>query len=530
MITVEEKLLRDRLAVNEITFAIPAQSFAISCAISAEEALPVVTEFALRIAYVCGSLSPTQIQEFFGFSSKETDAVIQALLSERLIQWNDDQLELTSYALTRFQDSSDNLPRFFKIQDWSAEVVFDLISFNPAGRTSRLKRVRSQVELATRDFDKQSRTIQFAEQSFQRNFPQICTKEKAEIYKISSVDPGERFSIPLPCVFHLDLSGSPTVARNIDDESFGSRLEIAEAVSDALADEEQGNNESMRDFIRTFEDGLLDQYVADDTFDLRRYAQDVHLTKAARYADDRVTPMLGALHLQRNADMLLARLHAELSRDDAPAHEHSEADAVAREAAAEATAPVPTPAAHHDPLWWAPQSSLWARSRTAHDLAKNIDALLQPQREGAEGVRAGAVLVVVPGDRRASRKRLSVYLDQFPRLFGADISLLNGNLELLLIPERLVCAMYHFHLAHQAIAVPLGFLSSHPDHLRAASALVSKRIGGNPGAFVAARDEGGAQAAQDIAGLIDGLRELSMAATPTKDGRPRLTLKRRPAI
>lgn len=170
MITVEEKLLRDRLAVDEITFAIPAQSFAISCAISAEEALPVVTEFALRIAYVCGSLSPTQIQEFFGFSSKETDAVIQALLSERLIQWNDDQLELTSYALARFQDSSDNLPRFFKIQDWSAEVVFDLISFSPAGRTSRLRRIRSQVELATRNFDKQSRTIQFAEQSFQHNF------------------------------------------------------------------------------------------------------------------------------------------------------------------------------------------------------------------------------------------------------------------------------------------------------------------------------------------------------------------------
>lgn len=79
--------------------------------------MPVVTEFALRIAYVCGTLSPVQIQDFW-IHKKETDAIIQTLLNERLIKWNEDELlELTSYALTRFQDSSDHLPRFFKIQE-----------------------------------------------------------------------------------------------------------------------------------------------------------------------------------------------------------------------------------------------------------------------------------------------------------------------------------------------------------------------------------------------------------------------------
>lgn len=99
MITLEEQKLREHLSVDEITFAIPAQSFAISCAISAEEALPVVTEFALRIAYVCGTVSPGQLQDFFGFSNKEIDAVLHSLLDERLLRWSDEQLELTSYAL-----------------------------------------------------------------------------------------------------------------------------------------------------------------------------------------------------------------------------------------------------------------------------------------------------------------------------------------------------------------------------------------------------------------------------------------------
>lgn len=522
MITVEERQLREQLPIDEITFAIPAQSFAISCAISAEEALPVVTEFALRIAYVCGNLSPMQIQDFFGFSKKETDAVIQALLGERLIQWNDDRLELTTYALARFQDSSDNLPRFFKIQDWSAEVVFDLISFSPAGRPTRIKRVRSQVELATRNFDKQSRTIQFAEQSFQQNFHQICKKDKAEIYKISAVDAGERFSIPLSCAFHLDLDGQVSVRRDINDESFGSRLEISEAITDALANQERGNNESLRDFIQSFEDALLSRYVSGDSFDLRRYVQDVHLTKVAGYDDAQVTPMLGALHLPRNAALLLERIQTELTRSDQLSPQGSDAGDVSDGDLGEKAT---SESVHRDALWWAPQSALWARSRSARDLVQKLDRLLDLHSKGASS-QAGGVRVVVPGDRRSIRERLAVYWDQFPRLHGADISLMNGNLELLLVPERLVCAMFHFYVAHQAVAIPFGFVSSRPVDVRAASALVAGRVRVKTGAISAAREEGGPEAVQDLLALVERLSRLALTATPTKDGRSRLTLKK----
>lgn len=523
MITLEEQQLREHLVVEEITFAIPAQSFAISCAISAEEALPVVTEFALRIAYVCGTLSPAQIQDFFGFSKKETDAVLKSLLDERLLQWNDEHLELTTYALARFQDSSDNLPRFFKIQDWSAEVVFDLISFSPAERPSRLKRVRSQIELATRNLDKQSRTRQYAEQSFQQNFRQICTKDKAEIYKISAIDAGERFSIPLPCTFHLDLGGQTSIRRNIDDESFGSRLEISEAITDALASQERGDNERLRDFIQTFDDTLLQRYVTGDAFDLRRYAQEVHLTRIVRPDDDRVTPMLGALYLPRNAGLLLERVQAAMAQLDArfelepPSTDRAEADT---EEAAETTHP-----AQREALWWAPQSPLWARTRSARDLAQKIERLLVPQ--GDERPSTG-LQVVVPTARRSPRERLAVYQEQFSRLLAADVVLMDGSLELLLVPDALVCAMFHFNLAHNATAVPIGFISSAPEHIASAGALVSARMRGRSDSVTAAREEGGAA-------LIDGLAQLVARLTPprevdaggsTKGGRARLTLKK----
>jgi hypothetical protein len=524
MITVEEQQLQEWLAVDEITFAIPAQSFAISCAISAEEALPVVTEFALRVAFVCGTLSPDQLQEFFGFSRKETDAVIKSLLDERLIQWNEDHLELTNYALARFQDSSDNLPRFFKIQDWSAEVVFDLISFSPAERPTRLRRVRSQIELATRTFDKESRTIQFAEQSFQQNFHHICRKEKAEIYKISEIDAGERFSIPLPCVFQLDLSGQASIRRNIDDESFGSRLEIAEAITDALANQERGDNDELKEFIQVFGDELLHRYVSGETFDLRRYVQDVHLAKICTYVDDRVMPVLGALYLPRNAADLLQRIKAAFAQPELEPQTDT-SDVV------EGTSAVQAPTLEQVPrhaLWCAPRSTLWARARGARDLAQNLNRLLVP--EVSEGLTPPTGLrVILPTPRGGGREMLSIYRDQFPRLLGANFTLMGGNLELLVVPDVLVCAMFHFRLAHQPVAVPIGFVSSNPAHIHAASTLLSTRTRGGTNSVVLLQGSDGNEfaAEKELAFLSE---EFSLSGakpdTPTKGGRPRITLRK----
>ena len=62
----------DRLPFSEITFAIPAQKFGVTCAVSTEETLPVVTEFAIRLVYIASRLTPAQLQQFFGFSDNET--------------------------------------------------------------------------------------------------------------------------------------------------------------------------------------------------------------------------------------------------------------------------------------------------------------------------------------------------------------------------------------------------------------------------------------------------------------------------
>ncbi|HEB1543783.1 TPA: hypothetical protein ACQC5M_002618 [Escherichia albertii] len=473
MITLEEKKLREILAIDEITFAIPAQSFAIECSISAEEALPVVTEFALRIAYVCGTLSPIQIQDFFGFTKKETDAIIQTLLNERLIKWNEDELlELTSYALTRFQDSSDHLPRFFKIQEWSSEVIFDLISFSPAGRPNRLKRVNSLVELAARNIERQSKTIQYAEQAFQEHFHSICKKNKAEIYKISAVDAGEHFSIPLPCMFHLDLDGQINIRRDIDNEAFNNRLEISEAITDALSNQDRPQNNSFMDFIHYFDYSLFERYVSNDTFDLRRYVQDVHLTRVVGYDNRHVTPLLGAFYLQHNADLIITRLGDEILKQEEMLV-NNEVNLKSGEDGEEIdTLPVSEKNIVQSGLWLAPQLSLWARTRGAREFAQRVDRLLDSRNKKKSN--PVGTYVMISGRNHAAKERAFKYRDQFQYLFNLDICLMDGKLELLLIPGLMVCVLFHFHLEHQPVSVPIGFISSEVEHLKIASSLISE--------------------------------------------------------
>lgn len=279
----------------------------------------------------------------------------------------------------------------------------------------------------------------------------------------------------------------------------------------------------MRDFIQTFDDTLLQRYVTGDAFDLRRYAQEVHLTRFVRPDDDHVTPMLGALYLPRNAALLLERIQAAMAQPETRAEpeppSNEGAEATTKEAA-ETTHP-----AQWEALWWAPQSPLWARTRSARDLAQKIDRLLIPQ--GGERASTG-LQVVVPTARRPPRERLAIYQDQFSRLLAADVVLMDGSLELLIVPDALVCAMFHFNLAHNATAVPIGFMSSAPEHIASAGALVTARMRGRSDVLTPAHEEGGAALIEGLAQLVARLtppREVD-GGGPTRGGRARLTLKK----
>jgi hypothetical protein len=440
--------INEGLDFCEITFAVPAQQFGITCSLSTEEALPVVTEFALRVVHVCEAMTPKQLEEYFGFGQAEIAAVVHTLLSERLVAWVEDSLELTPYARARFIDSPDGIPRFFKIKDFSADLVFDLMSFVPSqGTKDRVNRVGTLMELAPKDVQRESRTKVEAERSFQEHFHRVYSGRRAEIYKISDVEAGERFYIALSCRFSIDVKDGTEVRRVLSDPSFDNRLEISSAISKVLSAVDPSENPDLGEFEEYFSGSLIGQYLTGNSFDLAGYVRDVHLKPQTRYTGDTI-PIIGSLHLESNRTLLLSKLKND--EDSGPGSAY----------------------------WLAPQNRYWSRSRFVNGLVRVITGFLKKGNTGPDGVNDQAnkslMKVLIQAPRMDDREVANVYENTFPSLFITTTSIMSGRVELLLYPGRVMCALYHYRVENSPMAIPIGILSSNPEHLARASELFTR--------------------------------------------------------
>lgn len=442
----------DRIPYAELTFGLPAQRFGITCAISLEETLPVVNEFAIRMIQTCGSLRPAQLQSFFGFSDRETTIVIRGLLEEKLIRWEDEQLALTSYALSKFVESYDGIPRCVRVKEWSGDVTFELLTFSPLDRRVTPTTLRSHIELSGSDVDREARTAYWAERSFQEHFYNIVPQQgRMQIYKISEIEPKERFIAPLQCTFLVSLDGKAEVTRSLPDRNLEDRAEVVQAISDALGRRPRRTNEGLPEALRLFGVWDTSAFAASGTLDVVRYLDLVHVIKANPFGCD-VSPITGALYLSENRKLLKERLAllAEL-HGDGPAR--------------------------RTVYWLAPDVLFWGRSLATRSLIWDLKRIVR----GAVGASAADVeteedaawpevrTFVQPG-RITDRQSLRAYADAVPHGVGLTRAVLDGNVEVLWIPDVFVCVLYHYQTEH-AIPLPLGFFSSAPAQLEAAKRL-----------------------------------------------------------
>jgi hypothetical protein len=443
--------INEGLDFCEITFAVPAQQFGITCSLSTEEALPVVTEFALRVIHVCETMTPKQLEEYFGFGQPEIAAIVHTLLSERLVMWVEDSLELTPYARARFIDSPDGIPRFFTIKDFSADLVFDLMSFVPSqGNKDRVNRVGTLMGLTPRDLQKESRTKVEAERSFQEHFHRVYSGSRAEIYKISDVEAGERFYIALSCRFSIDVKDGIEVRRVLSDPSFDNRLEISSAISKVLSSVDPSENPDLAEFEKYFSGTSISQYLAGSSFDLTGYLRDVHLKPQTRHIGDTI-PIVGGLHLESNRTLFLSKLK-----------DHD--DSVAGFA-----------------YWLAPQNRYWSRSRFVNGFVRSITGYLKKASTASEGasdlVNKSLMRVLLQNPQMEDRELANIYENAFPSLFITRASIMSGRVELLLYPGRVMCALYHYRIENSPMAIPIGILSTDPGQLLRASELLTRACG-----------------------------------------------------
>lgn len=255
---------------NRVTFGLPVETFRVEAYIALEERLPVVTEFVLRLLHICGAVNLTTFRSYFGFTNSEALAVIDSLVRQGLIDIFEEDVQLTRFAIERFDESGGEHPRFSKVELRSDSVTFDLISFTPlrlqAGGEAPTD---NQLKLEASD-EAIGESLERARMAYRQRFPEVASlrgdlrDRSFGVYSVEEVESKRRTYIPIPVSFSLDSNGQ--VQRQIDqafERSAPAELvqfvnqQVTGAIPKTLA---LGITE-LEEFIDTFDLPLLRQYV-----------------------------------------------------------------------------------------------------------------------------------------------------------------------------------------------------------------------------------------------------------------------------
>ena len=447
---------------NRVTFGLPVETFRVDAYIALEERLPVVTEFVLRLLRICGSVNLTAFRNYFGFTNSEALAVIDSLLRQGLLEVFEEDVQLSRFAIERFEESGGDHPRFSKVELRSDTVTFDLISFTPLRPQSGEAPTDNLLKLETSD-EAIGESAERARMAYRQRFPEVAAlrgdlrDRSFGVYSVEDVESRRRTYIPIPVSFALDSDGQ--VQRQID-QTFERAAPpelvqfVNQQVTAAIPRTIALGSSDFEEFIDTFELPLLRQYLQGKKFDLFRYLTEVHLTRAVRYPVG-VEAVFGNLYLQENRERIVARVKDR--RQGRRKH-----------------GPLLTSLA-----WLAPDDLLWGRGDA---FGRTVAELLAQLRGDRSADNLHMLTYAEPGQEQAVLGRFRVQgLTElhFSRPLPPDGMLMGGRLELMLYPTGFMAAVIHLPSpGNPGLWMPIGILSATPKHLDLAQKLMRKAMGG----------------------------------------------------
>jgi hypothetical protein len=466
--------MRERF--NTVAVGLPAQQFLIRCHVTLERQVPVMTEFAVRLLHVAGRVDVDAFRAYFGLNGRELNEFLKILRSEDLVEETEAGLALTSYAMKRFVNPEDDLPRFTRIAERQSRPVFELVTFSPLPRALSGTYWDNTLDIDVADASSaMGRTIDRAEEAFQFHFHNIERFEQSDeekraydVYKVDSITAARRFNVPLPIHFDVDLDGNiEYTVEGLDylDEQLGSS--ITQLTANRIG-QLASHPDHFSDFIKVFDDSVLAQYIEppSDTaaakshglkgtirlkkpaaFRFADYVRDVHgKSDGLRYDGGRSRAVLGALYLPKNHARLVDAF--ELSLREFKARSDSRTR-------------YPT-----EIYWVLPDSDLWGRT----DLVRKTIELLNQAvaREWGEPLDIIALSPIPQNenyDRIKRRARLLIEAG-FSSVFLGPSLPASERFELLMLPGVHAAAMYQWRVPTQdVLSVPIGFLTSESSRL-----------------------------------------------------------------
>lgn len=446
---------------NRVTFGLPIETFRVEAYIALDERLPVVTEFVLRLLRTCGRVSMQAFRDYFGFTDSEALSVVESLSRQGLIELVEDELQLSLFAIERFDEAGGDHPRFNKVELKKDVVTFDLISFTP---------LRSVIgELATDNIiklnaeeDALGESKERARLAYRQRYPEIASmrddlRDKSfGVHSVEDIESKRRSYLPIPVSFSLDQDGQ--VERRIE-EAFERVAPpeliqfVNEQVTASIPKTISMGTPGLEDFIEAFDLKLMGQYLTGKKFDLAGYLADVHVTRNVKYPKN-MDAFFGNIYLHENVERVVARIK---DRREVKRRQGKLLTSVA---------------------WLAPDYELWGRGDS---FSKSVAQLANVLKTGGSPDSLFLLANAEQGQESEVVSRFRVpQLNElhFSRPAMNDGALMAGRVELMLYPTGFVVAVYHLSLSGSSgLWAPIGFISTQPKHLDTAHKLIQSVMG-----------------------------------------------------
>ncbi len=474
--------------VDRITYSIPARTFFIESYVSKNERLPVVTEFAVRIVRIVREMPILTLRAFLGLSEQETASLLADLEQQRLIDVTDDAIALTQYAISHFEESSDELPRFSSIEKRSDRVDFELLTFCPVNGRDAPKHPGRTIVLEPTDGQALAQSNLRAEKAYQDHFDRILRskdvrdRKRTDLYKVTSVEADRSFYIPVSIKIDLDESG--TYSRNPPDLGPAAPPESIDEVDSLISDGLRARSDSslsdlpMR-FSEHFEDKVLAQFMLKNGLNWPAYLASVYEGSRSLYAEG-TYPVLGNLYVERNRDLVSQQIR-------------------------DAMAAAPGGKQCTNAFWMAPDSSTWGRTIEAANAFESFARSIG---------HVTALHSILPSSLIQAGAKPNMTLSPRTLYYAPPEAAWKGRLELLLVPPFIAVCLIHVPLPDApGINVPIGFVTRDPRRVEIARQTLIENACGNR--FVAVsppRSKGGRVQVADEVYL--GLQYVPIVAGP----------------
>ncbi len=468
---------------NRITFGLPIETFRIDAYIALDERLPVVTEFVLRLLHICGRVSINAFKDYFGFTDSESLSVIDGLIKQGLIELVEDDIQLSLFAIERFEESGGDYPRFNKVELKHHTLTFDLISFTPL-RTINGEFPSDNIIKLDAPEDALGESIERAKSAYRQRYAEVAflydgLREKSfGVHSIEDIESKRRGYLPIPVSFLLD--DNIHVERKITEEfermASPELLQfVNEKITESIPKTISSISPCLEEFIEIFDLKLMGQYLTGKKFDLAQYIQDIHFLKKHKYPQG-VNAFCGNIYLNEN----LERISTKLNDRREGRHRYGKLLTSL--------------------VWLTPDNILWGRgdsfSHAIIEISKSIKSdktddnlfILTNSERGQE--------IDVSNRFRVPRLKELHFLR--PNINTSTL-IKSGRLELMLYPTGFVVALYHFSIpSSNGILIPIGIISSLPKHLAVAHKLIRSSLSGRGYGGKSSTQRGHNQTLQDI--------------------------------